>query len=249
MKTFNLSAEQKTVEQELNVLAVAYANGDEFAGERFMVVVEPLLTAYARKKYSPIDKEDLAQEFMIEAIKACFDYAERYQSTGKNVLGLIYSKCQQRLIDLGRGTSSKKRSLYKDREVSLQALVGEDGDMSMADRVGAEQKSVEAMVMDKFNETNLALVVEQFSSSTKGRNSQIVPLVYKATKDDWDSELLNSEISKVLEAETGTAPTSESIRQAKSRATKALRKAIENGNISLANSLEYDHLFKKVFFN
>lgn len=234
-KTFNVS-----VDLELNKLAVAYANGDELAGAKYMEIIEPLMTSYARKKYSTMEKEDLAQEFMLVAIKMAYQFNEKYNDGTNNVLGLIYKQCKNRLIDINKSNGAEKRSLYKDREVSLQALVGEDGDMSMADRVGSEQKSVEDVVVEKFNETTMEKVVKDFAYNTKGRNGLIVPLIYKANKYDWDTELLNSEISKVLEAETGAVPNNDAIRQAKSRATKALRKAIEAGNIMVANQLEWE---------
>jgi DNA-directed RNA polymerase specialized sigma24 family protein len=235
MRTFNVN-----LDQEMNVLAVTFAKGDQVAGEKFVAKVQPLLKKYASKMYSPIEKEDLVQEFMIVAIEKAYDFAERYNDGKNNVLGLIYTACKRKLIDINKANGAEKRSLYKDREVSLQALVGEDGDMCMSEKVASEQKSVEDQVVEKFQEKSLSQVVKQFVGSTKGRNSLIVPLIYKANKFDWTQELLNYEISKILEAETGKQPNNDAIRQAKSRAMKALRKAIEAGNISFANQLEWN---------
>jgi DNA-directed RNA polymerase specialized sigma24 family protein len=234
MRTFNVN-----LDQDMNVLAVAFANGDQEAGAKFVEKIEPLMTKYAKKQYSPMEKEDLAQEFMLVAIQKAYDFAKRYNDGKNNVLGLIYTACKRRLIDINKALGAEKRSLYKDREVSLQALVGEDGDMSMSEKVASEQKSVEDLVVEKLNEKALSGVVKDFVASTKGRNSKIVPLIYKANKDDWSEDQLKKAIAKVLEAETGTKPNNEAIRQAKSRAIKSLRKSIESGNISFANQLEF----------
>jgi hypothetical protein len=94
-------------------------------------------------------------------------------------------------------------------------------------------------VIDKLNEEAMQTVIEDFAERTDGRNSRIIPLVYKASLFDYASELLNYEIGEVLFDETGVEPTNEAIRQAKSRALKALRKAIESGTISVANRLEW----------
>jgi hypothetical protein len=243
VKTFN-----QVEDQMLNDLAIAYANGDADAGNKFMEIVTPKLDNLARKKYSELEKEDLASEFYLVAVECCFKYAERYADTGKNVMGLIYTACKQRLIDLGRGDGAEKRSRkmkvgedeFVNREVSLQAKIGEDGDSTMADKVASDQKSVEDQVIDSLNETTLEKVVKDFVSSTKGRNGLIVKLVYKANKNDWSSDQLNTAIAKVLKAETGKTASNDQIRQAKSRAVKALRKAIENGKIMVASQLEWE---------
>ncbi|MGG3561636.1 hypothetical protein ABES03_08530 [Neobacillus rhizosphaerae] len=235
MKKFNVN-----LDQEMNVLAVAFANGDAVAGNQFVEKVQPLLKKYASKMYSPMDKEDLAQEFMIVAIEKAYDFAERYNDGTNNVLGLIYTACKRKLIDINKAFGAEKRSLYKDREISLQAMIGEDGDMTMAEKVCSDQKSVEDLVVEKLNEKTLAQVVKDFVASTKGRNSKIVPLIYKANKHDWDAELLNSAIAKVLKEETGAEANNDAIRQAKSRALKALKKSIECGNISVATQLEWE---------
>jgi DNA-directed RNA polymerase specialized sigma24 family protein len=242
MKNFN-----KMEDQMLNEMAMEFVAGDELAGAKFVEVVEPKLRNFARKQYSELEKEDLTQEFMVEAIKACYEYADRYADTGKNIMGLIFTKCRQRLIDLGRGDGAEKRSRKMtigeetvSREISLQAKIGEDGESTMADKVASDQRSVEEMVIDSMNKTTLEKVVKDFSSSTKGRNGQIVPLVYKANKNDWSNEKLNDEIAKVLKAEKGTEPNSEAIRQAKSRAVKALRTAIIDGKVAVAMQLEWE---------
>ncbi|UKL30023.1 RNA polymerase sigma factor [Bacillus phage PK2] len=242
MKTFN-----QVEDQMLNEMAIEFVNGNEIAGEKFVEIVEPKLRNYARKQYSELEKEDLTQEFMVEAIKACYEYAERYQDTGKNILGLIYTKCKQRLIDLGRNDGAEKRSRKMtvgddviNREVSLQTPIGEDGDATMADKVAYDQKSVEDMVVDRLNEKTLKVVVKDFVGSTKGRNKEIVPLIYKANKNDWSTEKLNTAIAKVLKAETGKEPNNEAIRQAKSRAVKALRNAILDGKVTVSNQLEWE---------
>jgi DNA-directed RNA polymerase specialized sigma24 family protein len=235
MKKFNVN-----LDKELNVLAIAYAEGNQEAGEKFIEIVEPLMKKYASKQFSPMEKADLAQEFLLVAIEKAYDFAERYNDGKNNVLGLIYKACKNKLIDINKSFGAEKRSLYKDREVSLQSLVGEDGDMSMTDRVGADQKSIEELVVENLNEITLKKVVKDFVASTKGRNSEIVPLIYKANKNDWTTELLNSAIAKVLKAETGAEPNNDAIRQAKSRAMKALRKSIEEGKISVASQLEFD---------
>jgi DNA-directed RNA polymerase specialized sigma24 family protein len=235
MRNFN-----KNQDQELNVLAVAYANGDQEAGAKFVEKVQPLMERYAKKQYSMIDKEDLSQEFMIVAIEKAVDFAERYNDGTNNVLGLIYTACKRKLIDINKAHGAEKRSLYKDREISLQAMVGEEGDMSMSDKVGSDHKSVEDQVIDSINENVMSQVVKQFVGSTKGRNSKIVPLIYKSTVLSWTPELLNCEIAKLLEDETGKLPNNEAIRQAKSRALKALRKSIEEGKISVAGQLEWE---------
>lgn len=152
---------------------------------------------------------------------------------------MIYTACKRKLIDINRAFGAEKRSLFKDREVSLQSMIGEDGDMTMSEKVSYESKSVEDCVVEKFNEKALSQVVKQFVASTRGRNGQIVSLVYQANKFDWDSELLNYAIAKVLKAETGLEPNNGAIRQAKSRAIKALRKAIESGKITVASQLEW----------
>jgi DNA-directed RNA polymerase specialized sigma24 family protein len=235
-------------DQMLNQLAVAFASGDQEAGAKFFEIVEPKLVNLARKKYSELPKEDLAQEFMEQAIIACYQYAERYADTGKNIMGLVYAKCKQRLIDLGRGDGAEKRSRkmkvgddeFVNREVSLQSKVGEDGESTMSDKVASDQKSVEDQVIDSMNETTLEMVVKDFVSSTKGRNGQIVKLVYKANKFDWDTDQLNAKIAKVLEADTGKPANNDAIRQAKSRAVKALRNAILDGKVIVANQLEWE---------
>jgi DNA-directed RNA polymerase specialized sigma24 family protein len=235
MKNFNVN-----LDQEMNVLAVAFAEGDQVAGEKFVEKMEPLMKKFAFKQYSPMEKADLAQEFLLVAIEKAYDFAERYNDGTNNVLGLIYKSCRNKLIDINKSLGAVKRSLYKDREVSLQAMVGDDGDMTMSDRVGSDEKSVEDQVIEKLNVKTVSDVVEQFSSSTKGRNGQIIPLIYKANQQDWSNELLNSAIAKVLKAENGKEPNNEAIRQAKSRAMKALRKSIEEGKISVAGQLEWE---------
>jgi DNA-directed RNA polymerase specialized sigma24 family protein len=248
MKNFN-----QVEDQMLNEMAVEFVAGNEVAGMKFVETVEPKLRNFARKQYSELEKEDLTQEFMVEAIKACYEYADRYADSGKNIMGLVYTKCRQRLIDLGRGDGAEKRSrkmrvgtdeygeaIYENREMSLQSKVGEDGESTMIDKVAFDQKSVEDQVVDSLNETTLEKVVKDFVASTKGRNGQIVPLVYKANKDDWSTEQLNDSIAKVLKAEKGTEPNNEAIRQAKSRAVKALRNAIIDGKIAVAMQLEWE---------
>lgn len=227
MKKFN-----KAFDMEMNELAVAYANGDQVAGEKFIEKVQPLMERYAAKQYSLIEGEDLAQEFLIVAIEKAIDFAERYNDGKNNVMGLIYKSCRNRLIDINKAEGAEKRSLYKDREVSLQSLVGEDSDMSMSEKVADDQKSVEDQVLSAMESKHFAEVVEEYVSTTKGRNGKIVLLTYVATRQDWASELLNSEIEKVIEKETGKTPNAASVRQAKSRALKAFRKAIESGKIA-----------------
>jgi DNA-directed RNA polymerase specialized sigma24 family protein len=235
MKKFNVNLDQK-----LNVLAVAFANGDQVAGNEFVEIVEPMLKSYARKQYSPMEKEDLVAEFMVVAVEKCFDFAERYNDGQNNVMGLIYTACKRKLIDINKSLGAEKRSLYKDREVSLQALVGEEGDMSMSEKVGSDEKSVEDQVIEKVTSETVKKVVNEFVNMGKGRHSKIVDLVYKANRLGWSQELLNNEIAEVLKAEKGMEPKADAIRQAKSRAMKELRKALELGNIQYANQLSWN---------
>jgi DNA-directed RNA polymerase specialized sigma24 family protein len=241
-KTFN-----KVEDQMINELAVAYAGGNVEAGEKFAKVVEPLVKSYARGKYAgDMSKEDLVGEFLLVAVELTFTYAERY--VGKsNFMPLLYTACENKLKDFGRGASTQKRARTiqvgdetYNREISLQAKVGEDGDSTMADLVADSQKSVEDQVIESFNEKTTEKVVKDFVRTTKGRNSQIVPLVYKANKQDWDNDKLNLEIAKVLKAEKGTEPSNDQIRQAKSRAMKALKNAILDGKVMFCNQLEWD---------
>jgi DNA-directed RNA polymerase specialized sigma24 family protein len=242
MKNFN-----KIEDTMLNEMAMEFVAGDETAGAKFVEVVEPKLRNFARKQYSELEKEDLTQEFMVEAIKACYEYADRYADSGKNIMGLVYTKCRQRLIDLGRNDGAEKRSRKIvvgdetiNREISLQTPIGEDGESTMSDKIASDQRSVEEMVVDNLNKKTLETVVKDFVGSTKGRNKEIVPLVYKANKNDWSSDKLNSEIAKVLKAENGKEPNNDSIRKAKSRAVKALRDAILDGKVTVANQLEWE---------
>lgn len=240
MKTFNVKEDQL-----LNDLAVKYVAGDEFAGEQFVKIMEPKMKSLAYNRYSGMDKEDLTQEFMLVSLEMCYKFVERY--VGKaNILPLIYTSCKNHLADLGRGDMAEKRSskmkvgvdengdaIYENREISLQMKIGEDGDSTMADKVSSRQMSVEDQVLQSFTQTSVEQVVKSFVSSTKGRNKEIVPLVYMSNKLDWSTEELNERIAEVLYNETGTEPNNDAIRQAKSRAVKALRKAIENGEVSL----------------
>lgn len=73
MRNFNVN-----LDQEMNVLAVAFANGDQEAGNKFVEKIQPLMKKYALKMFSPMEKEDLAQEFVIVAIEKAYDFAERY---------------------------------------------------------------------------------------------------------------------------------------------------------------------------
>lgn len=242
MKTFN-----KNEDNMINELAVAFANGDIEAGDKFALVIEPKMTSYSRKKFAgDMSKEDLAGEFLLVAVELAYIYAERYIGKG-NFMAFLYKACDNKLIDLGRNSKAEKRSRTfqvgdetHNREISLQTKIGEDGDSTMADKVAFDQKSVEDQVIDKLNENTVELVVKDFVSSTKGRNSKIVPLVYRANKEDWTAEELNEAIAEVLEDEKGIVPNNEAIRQAKSRAMKALRTSLIEGDIRVCNQLEWE---------
>lgn len=223
MRNFN-----KSQDNALNTLAVAYANGDHFAGEEFVAIVQPMLRKYAYKQASPMEKEDLAAEFMVVAIEKCHDFAERYNDGNNNVMGLIYTACKRKLIDINRMYGTEKRSLYKDREVSLQALVGEDGDLSMSDKVSNEEKSVEETVIGAIIGQTVSDSVSDFIKVAKGRNAKIIPLVVQSFKNDWTPDELHAAIAEVLSSEDGKEPKPDAVRQAKSRALKAVRKAIES---------------------
>lgn len=229
MTTFN-----KELDKELNGLAVAFAEGDQIAGERYMEKIQPLLKRYAKRQYTKMELEDLEQEFMIVAVEKAFDFAERYNNGTNNVLGLVYKACRNRLIDINKSLGAEKRSLYQDREVSLQSVVGEDGDMTMSEKVGGDEKTPEEQVMARVEENVMSQVVEKFAELTRGRNGAIVKLVYESLRNDWDSELLNNEIAEVLVKDTGVEPNNAAVRQAKSRALKAFRKSIEAGKLVIA---------------
>jgi hypothetical protein len=239
MKTFN-----KVEDKTLNELAVAFVGGDVDAGDKFMRIVEPKLRNYARKQYTGLELEDLTQEFLLVSVKMCYKFVEKYNDGKNNILGLIYTKCRQRLIDLGRGDQAEMRSskmvvgydedgeaIYENREVSLQTQIGDDGDSTMADRVASDQLSVEDSVFASMDKAIMEKVVSDYAYVTKGRNGQIMPLIYKANIEDWSNEELDQEVANVLLSETGTEPKSDAIRQAKSRAIKSLRKSIESGKV------------------
>jgi DNA-directed RNA polymerase specialized sigma24 family protein len=247
-KTFNVIEDQK-----LNALAVAYVNGDQEAGAEFVAIVEPKLKNFARKQYSELELEDLCQEFMVVAIEKCFDFVEKYNNGKNNIMGLIYTACRRHLIDLGRGDQAEMRNsrmvvghdedgepIYENREVSLQTKVGDEGDSTMSDKVASDQKSVEDLVVDSLNETTLEKVVKDYTSHTKGRNGQIVPLVYKANKEGWENADLEDAIGKVLFAEKGVEPKPANIRKAKQRAIESLRDAILDGKVTASQQLEWE---------
>lgn len=248
MKKFNVVEDNM-----LNEMAMEFVGGDSDAGERFFEIVKPKLESYANRQYSHLDKEDLAGEFMVEAMKACFEYAERYSETGKNIMGLIYTKCKQRLIDLGRQDDAEKRSskmvigydengdeIVENREVSLNAPIGEDGESEFGDRVAFDQLTIEEHAERNKNKTIMEKVVSEFVYSTKGRNALILPLIFQSEQQDWSNELLTSRIGEVLLSETGKEPTNASIRKAKSRALESFKKAILDGKLPSAMELEWD---------
>lgn len=241
MKNFN-----QVEDKMLNELAVEYANGNVEAGERFMELVQPKLKNLAKKKHSELSKEDLTQEFLMESVKACYEYADRY-SNDMNIMALIWKKCRQRHIDLGRGDGAEKRSKTMtigddvvNRVKSLNAPVGPEGTTDLGERLAITQKSVEESLTDSLNKTVVERVVSEFVGSTKGRNGSIVALVYKSLKQDWTEDELKSEISKVLFNEKGVKPTDATIRKAKSRAMESIRKAILDGKIESVNALEWE---------
>lgn len=233
----------QVTDQRLNELAVEYVGGNIEAGDEFFQVIDKKLESFSYRKHTNklgTTREDLFQDFRVIAFEMMEKFVDRYNDGTNNILGLIYTKCDQFVKDLYKSENkTQKRSLYKDREVSLQSLVGEDGDMSLSEKVSVDSKSVEDIVSDKLNADALNQIVSSFASQTKGRNGKIVPLIYKANVEDWDSEDLNNEIAIVLEAETGKAPKADAIRQAKSRAMKALKKSIEDGMV-FANQLEWE---------
>lgn len=232
MKTFN-----KVEDQKLNGLAIAFANGDQDAGNDFMEIVMPKLKGFAGKKYSELEKEDLLSEFYVEAVEACYEYADRYQETGQNVMGLIFTKCKQKHIDLGRKDGAEKRSKKIvvgeetiAREVSFQAPLG-DQDNTLLDKIANEDKSLETQVFDKLNESSVESIVKQFSANTKGRNGKIIPVILQAYKEGWENSELDASIENIL-MEEGASHTPASVRQAKTRALKKIRTDLIEGKVA-----------------
>lgn len=225
-------------DQELNELAIAYAGGNEEAGDQFASIVYPWMATYAKRRYSQMEKDELTQELMIEALKACKYYASRYAEQGGNVMGLVWSMCKQRHIDIGRHTSAQRRAEIVEvgeekmrRSSSLHTLEGggEEG-IELIERLSNGEKLVEEQAVEKEAKQALLEVVKDFTSRAKGRNKEIVPLIYTATQLDWEEEYLQDRIGDVIESQTGKYPNNATIRKAKSRAIDALKTFMEHGD-------------------
>lgn len=242
MKTYN-----KQEDKKLNALAIDYVGGKYEALEEFMDIVFPKLKRFAGKFYTFEDTEDLAQEFQIIAIEMTHKFVESYNDGSHNIMGLIYTACKRRMIDLGRRDKALKRASKVtigddviSREVSIYASVAGDSDSTIEEFVQSEQDSIEEITEKKVNKKVLKQVVAEFVQCTKGRNAIIVPLIFEAHILEWETDYLNEQIADVLQTETGKEPTNEGIRQAKSRGLKAIRNAILDGKIPSANRLAWD---------
>lgn len=240
-KTFNV-AEDKFV----NEVALGFARGNEEAGEQFGEIMKKKAETFVRNKFTgDLTKEDAVQELLMLSVELAFKYAERYE--GENFLQIFYTSARNKMIDITKGAKAQKRARVIEvgdemfnREVSLQVPTGDDGQFTFESFVAADQKSVEDQVLNGLNKTGVEQVVSEFVASTKGRNGKIIALVYAAHVDEWANDELNDEIAYVLEAEKGTAPNKEAVRQAKSRAIKALRNAMIDGKLTSANQVEWD---------
>ena len=240
-------SEIKRTEQdiELNRLAVEYAGGSQEAGDKFFEIVLPILAKYARRTYSQVEKEVLTQELALEAMEACRQYGEKYHTAGGNVMGLVWTMCKRRVIDLGRFDNRQRRAEWfehaGDKVNRTFSLFAQDENNSLLiDRVGNGEKSVEEVVFENQQKEELLDIVKEFTYRAKGRNKLIVPIVYTAVQLGWDEDYLQARIGDAIEDETGSYPSNAVIRKAKSRAINALRTFMEQGdNYFLAEELGF----------
>lgn len=229
-KKFNVKADER-----LNKLAVEMANGkNKVAETQFMEEVAPLMEKYARRLGNSAEtREELYQEFLILAWKCAVSFVERYNNGTNNVLGLIYTDCRRKAVDHSRKAKTQKRGLYKNREISLQSNVGEEGDRTWGDMVASDEKDVLKQLLDQELSVNMGQAIKKFCELPNNRHNNVMKLVYVSESLGWTKEELADEIGKFLESETGNYPSNETIRKAKSRALKTFRKFVENGEISL----------------
>jgi DNA-directed RNA polymerase specialized sigma24 family protein len=233
----------KALDQKLNKLAMRCATGCKDSEDTLFAVINPLLKRYAQGKATHLDKEDLHQEFMMVAIKQVQRYPELVQKNPDyHVLALIYGMCDNKLKDLGRAENAQKRATriqdgdeIENRVFSLDAPQSTDDALSL--QFPSEDKSVEDQVSDSLNKDTMKDLVKEFVSCTKGRNATIVPLMYAGFQLGWENEELDMHVANVIFDETGKEPDNQVIRQAKSRALKAFRQAVESNKLQSANKL------------
>lgn len=247
MTNFNVKEDQK-----MNQLAVDYARGDMEAGNDFIELVTPKLRSFAKtqkkKTGTDMELEDIEQDFLMKAIEMTYKFEERYNDGKSNIMPIIYTSCRNKFQDDSDAQNLTQKRARKvevggetvNRVVSLSTPIGEDGNSTLMDVVSHEQVSVEDQVVNSRNEEKVSEVVEQFVGNAKGRNATIIPIIYTSTKENWSNDDTWDAISQVLEAEKGIVPSNATIRQAKSRALKAMRKSIEAGQVTLANQLEWE---------
>lgn len=224
---------RKLNEELLNELAVGYVGGNEQAGEEFFNQFLPALKAYANKRSSglPLDAEDLFGEFQLVAMKAIQKYDI---SKGKNVSGLIYEMCKTRAIDLYRETQTAKRVDVIEHNGEFMrrtmSIFQEDSEnFAFIDKVSNGDKPLDQQVIQTMESQEIQMVVRSFVSQAKGRNKQIVPLIYTAQVLDWEEDELQGRIGNVIEEMTGSYPSNAVIRKAKQRALEALKTYFQVG--------------------
>ena len=219
-------------DQKINQLAIEVANGVEGAYEKFYEEVDPLLKKLAQKRYSVIEKEDVVQEFHTEAFLLCEKYRDNYEG---NFMAICNTVCINALKELNRvaegGGTLKRGSQYKDRKISFQAQIGEDGDSTLSEIVGdRNQVSVEEQVIGRLSKEELKTVVTQllneFKESTSEKNYEVTNAIYKGASNLDIAQITNRYAKKPQPI--NEVSYNDSARQAVSRAKKAFRKFLED---------------------